>query len=149
MNHSVEIVKKAFEHLPTGRLPRGELWLGTDLFKKANLEDNLEGHLALIKRLHQDILCLPLSNDVFMNKSLGYRYFGLKEIEEASRMGDIFLAVIIDGSFQRLAGKRGLMKTLTGWKRERHEVTNEYEKERAEVDVLIRGVLSCQWMRSS
>ena len=75
MDNSVDTVKKAFEHRFTGRLPRGELWLGTGLLKKANLEDNLEGHLALIKHLGQDILCLPLSNDISMNETLGYRYF--------------------------------------------------------------------------
>ena len=136
-----DIVKKAFEGRPAGHLPKGELWLGTDLFKKANLEDNLEGHLALIKRLRQDILCLPLSDYGFINKSLGYRYFGLKEIEKASRMGTIFFAAVIDGPFQRLSEKRGLMKILTTWKRERHEVIEEYEKERMKADILIKRCL--------
>jgi len=141
MSNSGEIVKKAFEHRSVGYLPRGELWLGTDLLRKANLEDNLKGHLALIKRLGQDILCLPLSNDISINKGLGYRYFNLKELEEASRMSDIFLSALIDGPFQRLAEKRGLMKILTGWKREKHEFAKEYKKERAEVDILIKRCL--------
>lgn len=141
MDHSDDRVRKTFEHLARGRLPKGDLWLGTDLFKKANLEDNLDGHLAFIKRLRQDILCLPVSDDVFKNKSLGYRYFGLKEIEEASRMRDIFLGAVLDGPFQRLSEKRGLMKILTGWKRERHEVVEEYEKERVKVDLLIKRCL--------
>ena len=142
MDHSIDIVKKAFEHRFAGRLPRGELWLGTDLFKKANLEDSLEGHLALIKRLGHDILCLPLSTTISMNKTLGYRYFSLKELEEASQMEDLFVMAIIDGPFQRLVGKRGLMKVLTGWKRERHEVAKEYEKEQGEVDILIKRCLA-------
>ena len=91
MDNSIDIVKKAFEHRSVGRLPRGEVWLGTDLLRMANLEDNLKGHLALIKHLGQDILCLPLSNEISMNKALGYRYFSLKELEEASRMkGPLF-----------------------------------------------------------
>ena len=137
MDNSFDIVKKAFEHRLTGCIPRGELWLGTDLFKKAKLEDNLQGHLALIKRLGQDFLCLPLSNDISMNKALGYRYFSLQELEEASRMYDLFIMALIDGPFQRLAEKRGLMNVLTGWKRERHALAQAYENERAEVDVLI------------
>ncbi|MBS3906918.1 MAG: hypothetical protein KGZ49_07765, partial [Syntrophaceae bacterium] len=141
MDHSIVTVKKAFEHRLTGRIPRGELWLGTDLFKKADLEDNLEGHIELVKRLGQDFLCLSLSHDISMNKALGYRRFSLKEIEEASRISDLFLTAIIDGPFQRLAEKNGLMKILTGWKRERYEVAKEYEKERAEVDILITRCL--------
>jgi len=141
MSNSCEIVKKAFEHRSVGYLPRGEVWLGTDLLRKANLEDNLKGHLALIKRLGQDILCLPISNDVSINKGLGYRYFDFKELEEASRMSDIFLSALIDGPFQRLAAKKGLMNILTGWRREKHEFEKEYKKERAEVDILIKRCL--------
>jgi hypothetical protein len=131
MDHSIDTVKRAFEHQftgRTGRIPKGELWLETDLFKKANLEDNLKGHLALIKHLGQDLPCLPLSNNISMNKDLGYRYFSLKELEEASRMSDLFLTAVIDGPFQRLAEKKGLMKILTRWKRERHEVGKAYWK---------------------
>ena len=141
MGNSGEIVKKAFEHRFTGRLPKGELWLGTDLLKKANLQDNLKGHLALIKCLGQDILCLPLSTEISMNKALGYRYFSLKEFKEASRMCDLFLIALIDGPFQRLVEKKGLMHVLTGWKREKHEFAKAYEKERAEVDMLIKRCL--------
>ena len=141
MGNSVGIVKKAFEHLSSGCLPKGELWLGTDLLKKANLEDNLDGHLALIKRLGQDMLCLPVSDDVSMKKDIGYRYFSLKEIEEASRMETVFLAAVIDGPFQRVAEKRGLMKILTALKRERDDVIEEYEKERMKADILIKRCL--------
>ena len=141
MNSSVDIVKKAFKHQVTDHLPRGELWLGTDLFKKANLEDNLEGHLALIKRLGQDILCLPISNDLSINKVQGYRYFSLKELDEASKVTDLFLMALIEGPFQRLVGKKGLMKILSEWKREKHEFGKECNKERAEVDILIKRCL--------
>jgi uroporphyrinogen-III decarboxylase len=137
----VDLVKKAFEHQPVGRLPRGELWLGTDLLRKANLEDNLQGHLTLVKRLGQDLLCLPISRDSSVNKALGYRYFGLKDLEEASRVGDLFLTGVINGPFQRLVEKNGLMKVLTGWKRERDEVTKRIDKEWMEVDRLIKQCL--------
>ena len=142
MSNSIDTIRKAFQHLSTGRLPRGELWLGTDLLKKASLEDNLSGHLTLIERLGQDILCLPMSNEISMNKALGYRYFSLQELEEASRMSDLFVMAVIDGPFQRLAEKKGLMKVLAGWRRERHEVAKEYEKERGEVAILIKRCLA-------
>jgi hypothetical protein len=141
MDPSIDIVKKTFEHKSVGCVPRGELWLGKDLLKMANLEDNLRGHVELIKRLGQDILCLPLSNDLSMTNASGYRYFSLKELEEASRTRDLFLIALIDGPFQTLAGKKGLMKILTTWKRERKEVSSEYERERVEVDILIKRCL--------
>ena len=106
MSNSCEIVKKAFEHQSVDRLPRGEVWLGTDLLRKANLEDNLKGHLALIERLGQDILCLPISNDLSINKGLGYRYFNFKELEEASRMSDIFLVRINRWPLSEACGKK-------------------------------------------
>ena len=141
MSQSIDVVRKAFERRPAGRLPKGELWLGTDLFKKADLEDNLEGHLALINRLRQDMLCLPVSDDLLMNNSLGYRTFALKEIKEASKMKAIFLAAVVDGPFQRLSEKRGLMKILTAWKQGRREVIEAYEKERVQADILINRCL--------
>jgi hypothetical protein len=141
MDNSVDTVKKAFEHRSPDRPPRGELWLGTELLRKANLEDNLEGHRALIKRLGQDIMCLPLSKDNAINKDLNYRYFSLQELEKASRMDDLFIMALIDGPFQRLVDKRGLMNVLTGWRREREAFKKAYEQERAAADVLIRRTL--------
>jgi hypothetical protein len=141
MYNSVDTVKNAFEHRSPGPLPRGELWLGTELLKKANLEDTLEGHLTLINRLGQDIMCLPLSNERGTNENLGYRYFDLQELEEASGINNLFIMALIDGPFQRLVEKRGLMNVLTGWSREREELKKEYEQERLAVDLLIRRSL--------
>jgi hypothetical protein len=141
MDNSVDTVTKAFEHQSPGRPPRGELWLGTELLRKANLEDTLEGHRALIKRLGQDIMCLPLSTDKAINKDLSYRYFSLQELEKASRMDDLFIMSLIDGPFQRLVEKKGLIKLLTGWKQERLEFAKAHEKEQEAVDILIRRCL--------
>lgn len=141
MDNSINTVTKAFEHQSPRRPPRGELWLGTELLEKANLEDTLEGHLALIKRLGQDILCLPLSSERTMNETLGYRYFDLQGLAEASRIDDLFVMALIDGPFQRLVAKRGLMNVLTGWRRERQEFKKAYGHERAAVDLLIRRSL--------
>jgi hypothetical protein len=141
MDNSVDNVIKAFGHRSPGPPPRGELWLGTELLKKANFDDTLEGHLALIRRLGQDILCLPLSSERKMNETLGYRYFDLQGLAEASRIDDLFVMAIIDGPFQRLVEKRGLMNVLTGWRREREEFKKAYEQERVAVDVQIRRSL--------
>jgi uroporphyrinogen decarboxylase len=72
---------------------------------------------------------------------MGYRYFSLREVEVASKIRTFFLTVVVDGPFQRLTEKKGLMKILAGWKRERHEVAREFEKERAEVELLIAQCL--------
>jgi hypothetical protein len=141
MERSIDIVKKAFEHRPAGRIPRGELWLGTDLLNKAGLEDSVEGHRSLIRRLGHDTLCLPLAAAGAVNKTLGYRYFSLKELEQAARMNDLFVMAIIDGPFQRLVEKTGLMSVLAGWRRECDEVAAAYERERAGVDMLIKQCL--------
>ncbi|MBN1254498.1 MAG: hypothetical protein JXA50_04425 [Deltaproteobacteria bacterium] len=141
MDNSADIVTKAFEHRSPSRTPRGELWLGTDLLKTAHLEDTLEGHRQLIKRLGQDIICLPLSHTQAMNKTLGYRYFNLKELKEASNIDDLFVLAVIDGPFQRLVEKRGLMTVLNGWKKEKRAFEKTYEQERREVDALIKQCL--------
>ncbi len=141
MDNSVDTIKKAFEHHATGRLPRGELWLGTDLLKSLNLEDDLQGHIALVRRLRQDLLCLPVSEEISVNKALGYRYFSLKELKEVTGVCDLFWVTIVDGPFQRLSQKMGLIKILTGWRRERREIENAYQKERADVQILIEQCL--------
>ena len=112
MDNSVNTVNRTFEHNLSGRIPKGELWLGTDLIQKAGLEDNLEGHLTLANRLGHDVLCLPISINAAVNKTLGYRYFNLEELEEMSRISDLFLIPIIDGPFQRITEKKGLMFIL-------------------------------------
>jgi hypothetical protein len=141
MDNSVDIVTKAFEHRSPSRTPRGELWLGTDLLNMAHLEDTLEGHRQLIKRLGQDIICLPLSHTQAMNKNLGYRYFNLEELKEASNIDDLFVIAVIDGPFQRLVEKRGLMTVLTGWKQKKHAFATTYEQEGVAVDALIQQCL--------
>lgn len=141
MANSVDIVKRVFERQSIGHLPKGELWLGTDLFRNSNLPDDLKGHLTLVKRLGHDLLCLPISHNLSMNKPPGYRYFSLKDLEEASKVRDLFLIAVVDGPFQRLAEKRGLMNILSVWKREKDEIAKRFEDERKEVDILIKQCL--------
>ena len=72
-----------------------------------------------------------------MNKALGYRYFPVSAIQEVLETTDLFVMAVIDGPFQRLAGKRGLMKVLTGLVCERENVLKAYENERANVENLL------------
>jgi uroporphyrinogen-III decarboxylase len=141
MGSAITRVNAAFEHRLTGILPKGELWLGTELLKRAGLEDNTEGHLALVRCLKQDITCFPISHEPRVNKALGYRYFPVGALQKASEMGDRFLAALIDGPFQRLVEKKGLMKTLSGWVQEREGFLKAYGEEQRGVHNLLRRCL--------
>jgi hypothetical protein len=141
MDSAIIRANAAFDHRLTGNLPKGELWLGTELLKRAGLEDNTEGHLVLIRRLNQDIACFPVSHEPRVNKVLGYRYFPVAAFQEASEISDCFLAALIDGPFQRLVEKRGLMKTLTGWVQEREGFLKAYGEEQRGVHNLLRRCL--------
>jgi uroporphyrinogen-III decarboxylase len=127
--NNINLIRGAFEHRIAARIPRGELWLGTKLLKKADLKDNLEGHIELVKRLGQDLICLPISNDLSFNKALGYRYFRVKDLEKASRTRDLFVMAVIDGPFQMLTEKKGLMNLLYEWKQEKDSIRKQYEQE--------------------
>jgi hypothetical protein len=141
-NHSMDNtgfnrVKSAFQHLQTEYLPKGELWLGADILKKAGLEDNLEGRLHLVKRLKHDMICLSTAREPYMNEALGYRYFPVSTIQEVLDTTDLFVMAVIDGPFQQLVGKMGLMKVLTGRVSERETFLKAYENERADVENLL------------
>ena len=141
-NHSMDNtglnrVKSAFQHLQTERIPKGELWLSADILRKAGLEDNLEGRLHLVKRLKHHMICLSMAREPYLNEALGYRYFPVSAIQEVLDTTDLFVTAVIDGPFQRLVGKKGLMKVLTGWVSERETVLKAYENERADVENLL------------
>lgn len=130
-------VKAAFQHLQTEPLPKGELWLGADILRKAGLEDNLEGRLHLVKRLKHQMICLSTAREPFMNEAFGYQYFSVSAIQEVLDRTDLFVMAVIDGPFQRLVGKKGLMKVLTGWGSERETFLKAYENERVDVEHLL------------
>lgn len=129
-------LKNVFDPTLHDRLLKGELWLGRDLLKRAGLEDDLRGHLKMIDLLGQDILCLPISKERSFSKNLGYRYFDLRELKEAIKLSSFNSMALIDGPFQRLVKKMGLMKILTQWKRGK-EFFKELEREEKEVLMLI------------
>ena len=130
-------VETAFRHLQTEHFPKGELWLGTDILKKAGFEDNLEGRLRLVKRLKHDVICLSTAREAYLDRALGYRYFPVSAIQEVLDTTDLFVMAVIDGPFQRLVGKKGLMKVLTGWVSEKETVLKAYENERMDVENLL------------
>ena len=136
-NTGFDRVKATFQHLQTEYLPKGELWIGADILKRAGFEDNLDGRLKFIKRLKQDMICLSTAQESYINKALGYRYFPVSAIQEVLGTTDLFVMAVIDGPFQRLVEKRGLMKILTGWVSEKENVLKAYEDERANIENLL------------
>ena len=136
-NTGFDRVKATFQHLQTEYLPKGELWIGADILKRAGFEDNLDGRLKFIKRLKQDMICLSTAQESYINKALGYRYFPVSAIQEVLGTTDLFVMAVNDGPFQRLVEKRGLMKILTGWVSEKENVLKAYEDERANIENLL------------
>jgi len=140
-NTGVDRVKATFQNLQTEYLPKGELWIGADILERAGFEDNLDGRLKLINQLKQDMICLSTAREPNMNKALGYRYFPVSAIQEVLDTTDLFVMAVIDGPFQRVVEKGGLMKVLTGWVREKENILKAYENERANVENLLSRCL--------
>ena len=71
------------------------------------------------------------------------RGIGIFPYPRLRRLGetDLFVVAVIDGPFQSLSEKAGLMKVLTGWVRERKEVLKACEKERENIEKLLDDCL--------
>jgi hypothetical protein len=122
MRRSVERVRKALEFREPEPLPRSELWINSRVLEWAQMEDTLKGHLTLRNQLGMDLLFLPLSATETYNSSQGYRYFSLEDVQEALKQDELFVAVILDGPFQRIVEKRGLIAVLSALKQKRASV---------------------------
>ena len=138
MNDSKNAVRRAFEHRPSARVPRGEVWVGTAVLRQAGLEDDVAGHAAFCRRLGMDVLVLPLAEEARQDETQGYRYFTPKEVEPLSEIRDLFTAVALDGPFQRLTRSMGLMEVFTLQARDRDHFETAYAQEAAGVEDLVR-----------
>lgn len=144
MNSSADIVRKVFKHQSACRIPKGELWLGSELFKSLDLEDDIDGHYKLVKLLNHDIISFPFSNEILIDPIQKYRYFNIKEILEASNINldkNLFLIVLIDGPLQRVSQKLGWMKLLIEISRDLKGILKEFEKEFYKINLLIESCL--------
>ena len=136
-----ERITAALRHHPTTPIPKGELWLGADILQMAGYEDSLRGRIRLVTHLEQDMLCLPTAMTSYRHKMLGYRYFTVSAIKEALAATDLFVMAVIDGPFQRLVEKEGLMAVFGGWVRDRENVLKAYDNERKHVLNLLADCL--------
>jgi hypothetical protein len=133
------------EKLATGQaiypVPRGELWMGTEVMKRAGFTDTLENHFRLAELLGQDMVCLSVADDTVDKPNQGYRYFQCSDLKDAARNSDRFLAAVVDGPFQALVNRMGLMGFLTEWIPRRKDVARAYEVEQVKSLDLIRRCL--------
>jgi uroporphyrinogen decarboxylase len=141
MRESIDFVRTAFEFGNPERLPRGELWINSEVLERAQIRDDLEGHLTLRQRLGMDLLSLPLSSGERYNLSQGYRYFNLDDVREAVRHSDLFVMVVLDGPFQKLTSAKGLMTVLSEWKESKEALREQCRKEGEAVQQLVAPCL--------
>jgi hypothetical protein len=131
------IVQQTLAHQQASRIPRGELWLGPEIFARAGIADDLDGHLHLIERLGHDCLCLPFDRTLSRHPALGYRYFNAQELGKAAGLKGPFVMAIVNGPWQRLVDRQGLVPCLTAWQRDRAEVRVAYaNKEKASLALI-------------
>ena len=137
MGDPIQRVKEAFEGKVPSDLPKGELWIGSEVFRRAKLEDDVAGHLTLRKKLGMDFVFLPLSEERRYHPTQGYRYFNSEEVKELLIISNLFVGVVVDGPFQRMVEKKGLVQVLASWKKEKGEFAKEYRQESHAVENLI------------
>ena len=104
-----EHVKAAFEHRVSSRLPRGELWIGTEIFLERQMEDSIDSHISLCHEMEMDLISIPVCWSE--SGDLGYRTFNPLEIQKATE-SDLFVIAVVSGPFQRLVDKKGLRQVL-------------------------------------
>jgi len=122
-------------------IPRGELWLGTGLFKQAGLEDTLENHFRMADQLDHAMVCLPVSDTDSSKPALGYRYFNSTHIKGAAALYDKPIFAVVDGPFQAMVNQMGLMQVLTDWIGNRKEIFDAYKAESEKTLTLISHVI--------
>ncbi len=110
---AVQRMKAALEHQAQNYIPRGELWLGREIFNQCQFagEKFLQSHIQLCRESGMDFISLPVKMQA--SEQLNYNRFSLDEIQEASAQSDLFTSVVIDGPFQQLVNKMGLEAALT------------------------------------
>ena len=130
-------------HQPLFPIPKGELWLGGELFEREGLADTVENHFRLAERLGHEIVCLSVTTDLTHVPNLGYRYFEIDDLAHVTRHGDGFVTAVVDGPFQALVNQKGLMNVLMGWVRQRQALVDAYAEKHTQTVELIKRCLAC------
>jgi len=141
-NNAAQRIKVVMANAPVFPIPKGEVWLGTDLLKQAGYTDTLDNHFRMAEQLDQDMICLPIADGLTEYPALGYRYFQPAELEQAVKIGNQFVAAVVDGPFQTIVNQMGLMELLMGWARNRQDIIKAYEIEQKKTLGLISKCLA-------
>ena len=110
---AVERMKAALAHQDQRRVPRGELWLGSDIFHQPRFggEDSLRTHTEFCRDLGMDLLSLPI--EMPCQRKANYRRFKQDEVEVAVATSGLFTCVVVDGPFQQSAERPGDLSALS------------------------------------
>jgi uroporphyrinogen decarboxylase len=137
MRNSADLVRKVLAHGEPESVPRGELWINSGVLASMEFKDTLEGHLRLRNRLGMDAFFLPVSDIETFNSSQGYRYFSIQDVREALELSNLFVAVIIDGPFQKLVDRYGLLAALGMWRKDKRAFMQKYRREAERIKKLV------------
>ena len=104
-----QCIEDAFEHRASARLPRGELWIGSNVFLERGTFDDVNARVELCHAMGMDFLALPVGA-AYCAPSW-YRGFDVEDIRTAERSG-LFVVAVASGPFQRLVDRCGLYSAL-------------------------------------
>ena len=135
-------IRKIIGNKPRFTIPKGELWLGTEFLKQAELDDTPENHLLMAKELSHNMVCFPVTDGKSKKPDLGYRYFHLSEIKHTCQSSNLSVAAVIDGPFQELVNQMGLMDFLTQFAHDKQSILTAYDVIKKDVLTLIAKSLA-------
>jgi hypothetical protein len=136
----IENIKNAFAHRVSGRLPRGEFWIGTNIFAERKIEDNVNAHVAFCREMRMDFISVPAGRSG--SSELGYRTFNPSEIQDATESG-LFVVAVVSGPFQRIVDEKGLGLVLADIARDTGEIRKAIEREAKTVNSLLKTCIEC------
>ncbi len=119
-----------------GRLPRGEFWIGTDIFTELKREDDVKAHVAFCHEMGMDFISLPVSRSE--SYGLGYRTFNPSKIRYATESG-LFVVAVVSGPFQRIVEEKGLQLVLADIARDSVGIHRAIEREARAVNSLLEA----------
>lgn len=127
----------------TRRVPRGEIWLGSRLFRDLGWRDDLEARARLCDQLDMDILFVPVDPFPSGHHVFGYPHFGVDEVHQLVAEDHGWLVgIVINGPFQRLAQKIGYQSLLRNWRAV--EVAAALREECCRVGQAVIACLECK-----
>ena len=119
-------------------LPKGELWIGKEIFEEHGRKDDIEAHLELCEELGMTLASLPLGDIPIA--SLNHRLFPLTDIDKAAK-SDLAVFITLSGPFQRLVDKSGLATVLAEVGRDSAELREALNSEAKHLSSLIEEAL--------